>query len=167
MDSNCFLYQYHANLTNFVSDYTLFTTSLTDFAIIHSFTYDFTYMLRQGIVYCGSDFRDYLRIHLIRFGGILYKDNDETFSSVGKVYDTCIVFRHSRTVGQPAHPIVIWSASTTAERDFSSNNSGNVQVEVRCEKAGYVTQRRRLNLRQAIDQKEISAKFNLAKEENL
>lgn len=35
------------------------------------------------------------------------------------------------------------------------------------EEAGYVTQRRRFNLRQAIDQKEISAKFNLVKEENL
>lgn len=45
------------------------------------------------------------------------------------------------------------------------NNSGNVQIEVSCEKAGYVTQRRRFNLRQAIDQKEISTKFNLIKDE--
>lgn len=45
------------------------------------------------------------------------------------------------------------------------DNSGNVQIEVSCEKAGYVTQRRRFNLRQVIDQKEISTKFNLIKEE--
>lgn len=31
--------------------------------------------------------------------------------------------------------------------------------------SGYITQRRRFNLRQAIDQREISAKFNLIKEE--
>lgn len=52
-------------------------------------------------------------------------------------------------------------------KGLTFNNSGNVQIEVSCEKAGYVTQRRRFNLRQAIDQKEISAKFNLVKEENL
>ncbi len=52
-------------------------------------------------------------------------------------------------------------------KGLTYNNSGNVQIEVSCEKAGYVTQRRRFNLRQAIDQKEISTKFNLVKEENL
>ncbi|WP_294600702.1 hypothetical protein [uncultured Rikenella sp.] len=50
-------------------------------------------------------------------------------------------------------------------KGLTFNNSGNVQVEVVCEKAGYITQRRRFNLRQAIEQKEISAKFNLVKEE--
>ena len=45
------------------------------------------------------------------------------------------------------------------------NNAGNVQIEVTCEKAGYITQKKRFNLRQAIDQKEISTKFNLIKEE--
>ncbi len=45
------------------------------------------------------------------------------------------------------------------------NNSGNVQIEVTCEKPGYTTQKRRFNLRQAIEQKEISTKFNLIKEE--
>ena len=50
-------------------------------------------------------------------------------------------------------------------KGLSYNNSGNVQIEVSCEKAGYLTQRKRFNLRQAIDQKEISAKFNLVKEE--
>lgn len=50
-------------------------------------------------------------------------------------------------------------------RGLSYNNSGNVQIEVSCEKAGYLPQRKRFNLRQAIDQKEISAKFNLVKED--
>ena len=50
-------------------------------------------------------------------------------------------------------------------RGLTYNNSGNVQIEVTCEKAGYLTQRKRFNLRQAIDQKEISAKFNLVKDE--
>lgn len=51
-------------------------------------------------------------------------------------------------------------------RGLSYNNSGNVQIEVSCEKDGYLTQRKRFNLRQAIDQKEISAKFNLVKEDS-
>lgn len=50
-------------------------------------------------------------------------------------------------------------------KGLTYNNSGNVQIEVVCEKAGYVTQKKRFNLRQAIDQKEISTKFNLIKEE--
>lgn len=50
-------------------------------------------------------------------------------------------------------------------KGLTYNNSGNVQIEVSCEKVGYITQRKRFNLRQAIDQKEISAKFNLVKEE--
>ena len=51
-------------------------------------------------------------------------------------------------------------------KGLTYNNSGNVQIEVACEKPGYITQRKRFNLRQAIDQKEISAKFNLIKEED-
>lgn len=50
-------------------------------------------------------------------------------------------------------------------KGLTYNNSGNVQIEVTCEKAGYVTQKKRFNLKQAIDQKEISTKFNLIKEE--
>lgn len=50
-------------------------------------------------------------------------------------------------------------------KGLTYNNSGNVQIEVTCEKAGYLPQRKRFNLRQAIDQKEISAKFNLIKED--
>lgn len=49
-------------------------------------------------------------------------------------------------------------------KGLTYNNSGNVQIEVTCEKAGYITQKKRFNLRQAIDQKEISTKFNLIKE---
>lgn len=50
-------------------------------------------------------------------------------------------------------------------RGLKFENSGNVQIEVTCEKAGYLTQKRRFNLRQAIEQREISAKFNLVKDE--
>lgn len=44
------------------------------------------------------------------------------------------------------------------------NTAGNVQIEISCEKSGYVRQTRRFNLRQVIDQKEISTKFNLVEE---
>lgn len=50
-------------------------------------------------------------------------------------------------------------------KGLTYNNSGDVQIEVTCEKAGYITQKKRFNLHQAIDQKEISTKFNLVKEE--
>lgn len=50
-------------------------------------------------------------------------------------------------------------------KGMTYNNSGNIQIEVSCEKPGYLTQRKRFNLRQAIDQKEISAMFNLIKED--
>ncbi len=50
-------------------------------------------------------------------------------------------------------------------KGLTYNNSGNVQIEVTCKKNGYMPQRKRFNLRQVIDQKEISAKFNLVKDE--
>lgn len=50
-------------------------------------------------------------------------------------------------------------------RGLRYQNSGDVQIEITCEKLGYLPQRRRFNVRQAIDQKEISAKFNLVREE--
>ena len=50
-------------------------------------------------------------------------------------------------------------------KGLTFNNSGDVQIEVTCEKPGYITQKKRFNLRQAIEQKEISTKFNLIKEE--
>lgn len=49
-------------------------------------------------------------------------------------------------------------------KGMNYNNSGNIQIEITCEKPGYITQTKRFNLRQAIDQKEITAKFNLVKE---
>ncbi|MDE6384021.1 MAG: hypothetical protein K2K79_06715 [Paramuribaculum sp.] len=49
-------------------------------------------------------------------------------------------------------------------KGLTAENAGNVQIEVTCERAGYLPQKKRFNLRQAIDQKEISAKFNLVKE---
>lgn len=50
-------------------------------------------------------------------------------------------------------------------RGLKYENAGNVQIEITCEKQGYLTQRKRFNLRQAIEQREISAKFNLVKDE--
>ena len=50
-------------------------------------------------------------------------------------------------------------------KGLTFNNSGDVQIEIVCEKPGYITQKKRFNLRQAIEQKEISTKFNLVKEE--
>lgn len=58
------------------------------------------------------------------------------------------------------------STETFDIKGLKLENSGNVQVEVSCEKNGYLTQRRRFNLRQVIEQKEISTKFNLVKEED-
>ena len=49
-------------------------------------------------------------------------------------------------------------------KGLSLKNAGDVQIEVTCEKAGYITQKKRFNILQAIDQKEISTKFNLIKE---
>lgn len=57
------------------------------------------------------------------------------------------------------------STETFDIKGLTYNNSGNVQIEVTCEKNGYTTQKKRFNLRQAIDQKEISTKFNLVKED--
>lgn len=57
------------------------------------------------------------------------------------------------------------SAETFDIKGLTYNNSGNVQIEISCEKAGYVTQRKRFNLNQVIDQKDLSTKFNLIKDE--
>lgn len=50
-------------------------------------------------------------------------------------------------------------------KGLSYNNSGDVQIEITCEKPGYLTQRKVFNLRAAIDQKSINAHFTLVKEE--
>lgn len=57
------------------------------------------------------------------------------------------------------------STESFSVRGLNFENSGNVQVEITCEKPGYLTQSRRFNLRQAIEQREISTKFNLIKDE--
>lgn len=49
-------------------------------------------------------------------------------------------------------------------KGLTYNNSDNVQIEVTCERPDYLPQKKRFNLRQVIDQKEISAQFNLVKE---
>ena len=50
-------------------------------------------------------------------------------------------------------------------KGLSYNNSGDVQIEITCEKAGYLTQRKVYNLRSAIDRKSINAHFTLVKDE--
>ena len=57
------------------------------------------------------------------------------------------------------------STETFDIKGLTYNNSGNVQIEISCEKNGYITQKKRFNLRQVIDQKEISTKINLVKGE--
>ena len=56
------------------------------------------------------------------------------------------------------------STETFDIKGLTFNNSGDVQIEISCEKAGYSSQKKRFNLRQAIEQKEISTKFNLVEE---
>lgn len=50
-------------------------------------------------------------------------------------------------------------------KGLTYNNSGDVQIEITCEKPGYLTQRKVFNLRSAIDQKSINAHFSLVKDE--
>lgn len=50
-------------------------------------------------------------------------------------------------------------------KGLTYNNSGDVQIEITCEKPGYLTQRKVFNLRAAIDQKSINAHFTLVKDE--
>ena len=45
-------------------------------------------------------------------------------------------------------------------------NSTNVQIEIKLEKSGYETQVKRFNVRQAIDQQEISSFFELVPKAN-
>lgn len=50
-------------------------------------------------------------------------------------------------------------------KGLTYNNSGDVQIEITCEKQGYLPQRKVFNLRSAIDQKSINAHFTLVKED--
>lgn len=57
------------------------------------------------------------------------------------------------------------STETLDIKGLKMSNSGDVQIEISIEKDGYVTQKKRFNLEQVIDQKEISTKFNLVRED--
>lgn len=57
------------------------------------------------------------------------------------------------------------STETLDIKGLKANNLGNVQIEVTCEKSGYLEQTKRFSLQQVVDQKEISTKFNLVKED--
>lgn len=57
------------------------------------------------------------------------------------------------------------STETFDIKGLTYNNSGDVQIEITCEKPGYLQQRKVFNLRAAIDQKSINAHFTLVKDE--
>lgn len=57
------------------------------------------------------------------------------------------------------------STETFDIKGLTYNNSGDVQIEITCEKPGYLTQKKVFNLRAAIDQKSINAHFSLVKDE--
>ena len=57
------------------------------------------------------------------------------------------------------------STETFDIKGLNYNNSGDVQIEITCEKPGYLPQRKVFNLRSAIDQKSINAHFTLVKDE--
>lgn len=48
---------------------------------------------------------------------------------------------------------------------FSVGNARDVQVEIKVKRKGYMDQVKRFNVRQAIDQQEISSFFDLVKED--
>lgn len=50
-------------------------------------------------------------------------------------------------------------------KGLTYNNSGNVQIVIRCSKSGYATSEKRFNVRAILDEKEISAFFRLNKED--
>lgn len=50
-------------------------------------------------------------------------------------------------------------------KGLTYNNSGNVQIVIRCSKSGYATSEKRFNVRAILDEKEISAFFRLTKED--
>ncbi len=50
-------------------------------------------------------------------------------------------------------------------KGLTYNNSGDVQIEITCEKPGYLPQKKVFNVRAAIDQKSINAHFTLVKDE--
>lgn len=66
----------------------------------------------------------------------------------------------------------LWLGNTPFEETRSFNiqgltyeNSRDVQIEIKVKRAGYIDQTKRFNVRQAIDQQEISSFFDMIKEE--
>ena len=66
-----------------------------------------------------------------------------------------------------------WLGNTPFEETRSFNiqgltyeNSRDVQIEIKVRRPGYLDQTKRFNVRQAIDQQEISSFFDMIKEEN-
>lgn len=66
----------------------------------------------------------------------------------------------------------LWLGSTPFEETRSLNipgltyeNAGNVQIEIKVRRNGYIDQTKRFNVRQAIDQQEISSFFDMVKAE--
>lgn len=57
------------------------------------------------------------------------------------------------------------STETFDIKGLTYNNSGDVQIEITCEKTGYLPQKKVFNLRSAIDQKSINAHFSLVRDE--
>lgn len=57
------------------------------------------------------------------------------------------------------------STETFDIKGLTYNNAGNVQVEVRCSKAGYMDQKKVFDMLSVIDEKEISTMFILVKDE--
>ena len=57
------------------------------------------------------------------------------------------------------------STETFDIKGLTYNNAGNVQVEVRCTKAGYMDQKKVFDMLSVIDEKEISTMFVLVKDE--
>ncbi len=51
-------------------------------------------------------------------------------------------------------------------KGLTYENSENVQIEIRCEKEGYATQKKRFNLNSILDEKELSVFFKLVKLED-
>lgn len=57
------------------------------------------------------------------------------------------------------------STETFDIKGLTYNNSGDVQIEIKCEKTGYYTNSKKFSVLSIIDEKEVSAFFRLVKEE--
>ncbi len=57
------------------------------------------------------------------------------------------------------------STETLDIKGLTADNLGEVQIEITCEKRGYIVQKKRFNLLEVVDQKEVSVKMNMVKDE--